>query len=84
MLVSANELALVPVMPMPVMLSAALPVLVRVAVCAALVDPLAAVKVNGPAGVSAATGAVTTAAVTVTVLVPLAGLKVVELFASGV
>jgi hypothetical protein len=83
-LVSANALALVPVMPMLAMSSVALPVLVRVAVCAALIDPLAAVKVNGPGGVSEAAGAVTTAAVTVTVFVPLAEVKVAELFASGV
>jgi hypothetical protein len=83
-LVSANALALVPVMLMLVMLRVALPVLLRVSICAALVEPLAMVKVNGPGGVSEATGAVTTAAVTVTVLAPVAELKVDELFASGV
>lgn len=75
--------ALVPVMEIPAMLSAALPELARVTVCVALVAPLAAVKLSGPGGVSDATGAVT-AWVTETIADPDAEVKIEELFASGV
>jgi hypothetical protein len=79
----AKSAAFVPAIAMLVIDSAALPVLVSVAVCAALVAPLSAVNVSD-GGVSDATGAATTTAVTVTVLVPVAEAKVEELFESGV
>jgi hypothetical protein len=62
---------LVPVMVMPLMVSVAVPVFDSVATCAALVAPVTAVKVSD-AGVREATGTDVTAAVTVTVFVPVA------------
>ena|ERR1700677_264356 len=55
-LVSAKSVGLVPTMPMLLMVSIALPVLVKAAVCAALVAPLTAVKLSD-AGVSEAAAA---------------------------
>ena len=52
----AKSLGFAPVIAMLLMVSAALPVFISVAVCAALVDPVLAVKVKGP-GVSETTGA---------------------------
>ena len=82
-LVWAKSATFVPETAMPVIAKAALPVLVSVALCAALVVPVVAVNVSD-GGVSEATGAGTTTAVTVTVFVPVAEVKVEELFESGV
>ena len=53
----AKSAALVPVTVMPVILSVALPELVSVALCAALVAPTVAVKLSGEADDKEATGA---------------------------
>jgi len=82
-LVWAKSAAPAPVIAMLVIARAALPVLVSVAVCAALAVPAVDVNVRD-GGVSEATGAISTAVVTVTVFVPVADVKVEELFASGV
>jgi hypothetical protein len=55
-LVCAKLPELAPVMEILLILSAAMPVLVRVTDCMALVEPLVAVKFNGPAGVSDTAG----------------------------
>ena len=52
---TAKSLGLAPAIDTLLMVSGALPVFWRVAVCAALVVPVTAVNVNGP-GVSTATG----------------------------
>lgn len=70
-LVWAKSAAFAPVIAMPVIASAALPELDSVAVCAAVVVPDSDANVSD-GGVSEATGAVTTASVTVTVYVPVA------------
>lgn len=54
---TAKSAGLVPVMVMPVMFSVALPELVSVALCAALVAPTVAVKLSGEADDKEATGA---------------------------
>jgi hypothetical protein len=54
---TAKSAALVPVTVMPVMFSVALPELVSVALCAALVAPTVAVKLSGEADDKEATGA---------------------------
>ena len=56
LLVSANELALAPVSEMPVMVSEPAPELVSVTICGALVVPLVAEKLIGPAGISVTAG----------------------------
>jgi hypothetical protein len=56
-LVSAKSVELGPVMETLLMESAALPVLVSVTVCAALVEPTCAVKVSGPVAERETTGA---------------------------
>jgi hypothetical protein len=58
--VSANTLAFAPERVMPVIVKAALPVLVRVAVCAALLLPVVTEPKASVAGVNVAAGAVTT------------------------
>jgi hypothetical protein len=63
---TAKSLGLAPAIDTLLMVSGALPVFWRVAVCAALVVPVTAVNVNGP-GVSTATGMGTNAKLAVTV-----------------
>ena len=66
--VTAKSLGLVPVIVMPVMVNAAVPVLASVATCAALVVPVVEVNVK-VGGVSIAAGAVAAVPVPTSVVV---------------